>query len=89
MKMIERTCWCGKKFQARKVDVKRGYGNSCCKSHASIARERKLDRFGFQSGEGGTFRARKDGLPEHESLDSDYTAGMDCAESGWDGHKSN
>jgi len=23
--MIERTCWCGKKFQAREADVKRGW----------------------------------------------------------------
>ena len=38
--MVERTCWCVKKFQARVADVKRGWAKSCCKSHAAWKREK-------------------------------------------------
>ena len=48
--MIEQTCWCGVKFQAREADVKRGWAKACCKSHAAHAREKKLDRYGFRQG---------------------------------------
>lgn len=35
--MVDRTCmWCKKPFQARKVDVKRGWGNYCTKSCKAI-----------------------------------------------------
>ena len=39
--MVQQVCWCGKKFEAREADVKRGWGKSCCKKHAAKARERK------------------------------------------------
>lgn len=62
MPMIEKTCWCGVKFQAKEADVKRGWAKACCKSHAAHAREKKLDRFGFQRGESGTFSTRMEDL---------------------------
>lgn len=35
--MVARKClWCKKPFTARKVDVKRGWGNYCCKSCKAI-----------------------------------------------------
>jgi hypothetical protein len=39
--MVQRTCWCGKAFEARATDVRRGWGKSCCKKHAARAREAK------------------------------------------------
>ena len=39
--MVQQVCWCGKKFEAREADVKRGWGKSCCKKHAAKARGRK------------------------------------------------
>lgn len=86
MGMIEQTCWCGKKFQAREADVKRGWAKACCKSHAAHAREKKLDRFGFQRGESGTFHSRMADMREHAE-DADHRAGMYANEAGWDGHK--
>lgn len=62
MGMVERTCWCGKKFQAREADVNRGWAKACSKAHAAHAREKKLDRFGFQRGESGTFHSRMSDL---------------------------
>lgn len=32
-------CWCGTKYEARETDIKRGWGFSCCKSHAAIKRD--------------------------------------------------
>lgn len=86
MAMVEQTCWCGKTFQAREADVKRGWAKACCKSHAAHAREKKLDRFGFQRGESGTFHSR---MAERidSAKDADHRAGMDAVEDGWDGHK--
>ena len=78
MGMIERTCWCGTKFQAREADVKRGWAKACCKSHAAHAREKKLDRNDYKHG--GQKRQNDDEY-------SDHCAGMDCVEAGWDGHK--
>lgn len=80
--MVDQTCWCGKAFQARKADVKRGWGRACCKAHAAHAREKKLDRFGFQRGESGTFKSRMAELQSRRSNDD-----MDWDELGWDGHK--
>jgi len=78
MGMVDRVCWCGKKFQARSADVKRGWAKACSKSHAAVARERKLDRHDYKHG--GQKRQRD------EDCD-DYHAGLDCLEAGWDGHK--
>lgn len=39
--MVNQQCWCGKKFEARAADVKRGWGRACCKKHAARARELK------------------------------------------------
>ena len=87
MAMVEQTCWCGKTFQAREADIERGWAKACSKSHAAHAREKKLDRFGFQRGESGTFQSRHDELHQHNSREVDHNAGMDCIEAGWDGHK--
>lgn len=43
--LVERTCWCGTKFMAKKSDVKRGWGNSCNKSCAASAREKKTGNY--------------------------------------------
>lgn len=86
MSMVEQTCWCGKEFQAREADVRRGWAKACCKSHAAHAREKKLDRFGFQRGESGTFNSRMADLRDGGE-DADHRGGMDAQEAGWDGHK--
>ena len=39
--MVQQVCWCGKRFEARAADVKRGWGKACCKKHAARARELK------------------------------------------------
>ncbi len=80
--MVQQVCWCGKRFEARAADVKRGWGKACCKKHAAHAREKKLDRFGFQRGESGTFHSRMDELRSRgDSDDIDWEGG------GWDAHK--
>lgn len=84
MGTVERTCWCGKKFSAREADVKRGWAKACCKSHAAHAREKKLDRFGFQRGESGTFQSRVSDLT---NPGDEHSANLDAQEAGWDGHK--
>ena len=57
--LIERSCkWCGKLFMAKRADVKRGWAKCCSKSCSASFREKKLDRFGFRSGGGGTFESR-------------------------------
>lgn len=84
--MIEQMCWCGKTFQAREADIKRGWAKACCKSHAAHAREKKLDRFGFQRGESGTFHSCMAERREHAE-DAAHRSGMDAVEDGWDGHK--
>ncbi len=38
-KMVELICWCDKHYFAREADLKRGWGFSCCKSHAAIKRD--------------------------------------------------
>ena len=82
MGMIERTCWCGKKFNAREADVKRGWAKACCKSHAAHAREKKLDRFGYGRGESGRLSSRMSG-----DFDDWLDEAMYEAEIGWDAHK--
>ena len=79
--MVDMVCWCGKQYQACKADVKRGWGKACCKAHAAHAREKKLDRFGFQRGESGTFHSRMDELRSRGGDDIDWEGG------GWDAHK--
>jgi hypothetical protein len=37
--MLKLECWCGRKYEAREADIKRGWGFSCCKSHAAIKRD--------------------------------------------------
>ncbi len=38
-KLLEMICWCGGHYDAREADIKRGWGLSCCKSHAAIRRD--------------------------------------------------
>lgn len=45
MGMVERTCGCGKKFQAREADVKRGWAKSCSKACAARLREQKTGNY--------------------------------------------
>lgn len=58
MAIVTQTCACGTSFKAKSADIRRGWGKSCSKACAAIARERKLDRFGFQRGGSGTFHSR-------------------------------
>ena len=37
--MINMICWCGNKYKAKQADLNRGWGLSCCKSHAAIRRD--------------------------------------------------
>lgn len=72
MTLVERVCWCGKKFMARPADVRRGWAKACCKSHAAHVREKRLDRHGYRLSENGSAQ--------------DLDAG-DWEGSGWDAHK--
>lgn len=38
-KTVTLVCWCGLPYVARIADLKRGWGRSCCKSHAAIKRD--------------------------------------------------
>lgn len=38
-KMATMICYCGKEYEAREADLKRGWGLTCCKRHAAIRRE--------------------------------------------------
>lgn len=78
-KMVEQTCWCGTKFQAREADVKRGWGKSCCKSHASWRREKAKGPAGLIEKDRRRERAER----EYESDPGliDYEGGS------WDAHK--
>ncbi len=42
---VEMTCSCGKEYEARQADLKRGWGKSCSKSCASKKREKKTGNF--------------------------------------------
>lgn len=39
MAYIDLICWCGEEYAAKESDLKRGWGYSCCKSHAAIKRD--------------------------------------------------
>ena len=41
MNMIKMTCRCGKTYEAREADVKRGWGKSCSKRCAAVKRTRQ------------------------------------------------
>jgi len=45
MKMVEVTCRCGTKFQAREADVNRGWAKCCSKSCAATVREKKIGTY--------------------------------------------
>lgn len=45
MSKIQMTCVCGKEYQAREADLKRGWGKSCSKSCASKKREKKTGNY--------------------------------------------
>lgn len=85
MGMVTRTCWCGKQFQAREADVKRGWAKACSKSHAAHAREKQLDRFDYRHGGRNPFHNR--GTERAGPDDAVHDAGLDGLEAGWDGHK--
>lgn len=52
-KMVERKCkWCRKPFQARAVDVKRGWGLFCSKSCKAMKQEKRTGQYAaYVSGE--------------------------------------
>ena len=82
-KMVEQTCWCGTKFQAREADVKRGWGKSCCKSHASWKREKAKGPKGLIEKDRRIARAALMDSEEYEPrmMDEDD-------DPSWDAHKS-
>jgi len=45
MGMVERTCHCGNKFQAKSADVKRGWAKCCSKACAARLREQKTGNY--------------------------------------------
>ena len=79
-KMVERTRWCGTKFQAREADVKRGWGKSCCKSHASWRREKAKGPAGLKAKD-----ARRRALCEE--LGPYEIDPYDAEDPSWDAHK--
>ena len=81
MTTVKSICWCGKSFTAKSADVKRGWARCCCKSHAAHAREKRLDRFGFQKGESGDFQTRLDEMLSKRAAHSgqvDWKGGGDA-----------
>ena len=77
--MVERTCWCGKKFQARVADVKRGWAKSCCKSHAAWKREKAKGPAGL---------IEKDRRRERAEREYESDPGLiDYEDPSWDAHK--
>lgn len=74
MASVIRTCRCGKKFEARLVDIKRGWAKSCSKSCAAKKREKENDHQ----------YVRRVHIDDNERM---HAAAMDTVESGWDGHK--
>ena len=48
MQTITMTCQCGKTYQAREADVKRGWGKSCSKRCAAITRTKKESSGNFK-----------------------------------------
>lgn len=43
--MTTRTCHCGKQFQARTADVKRGWGKFCSKSCKAVEQEKRTGQY--------------------------------------------
>lgn len=43
--MVQRKCRCGKDFQARAADVKRGWGKFCSKSCKAVEQERRTGQY--------------------------------------------
>lgn len=43
--MTTRTCRCGKQFQARTADVKRGWGKFCSKSCKAVEQEKRTGQY--------------------------------------------
>lgn len=37
-KVVRMKCYCGKEYDARQADLNRGWGLTCCKSHAAVRR---------------------------------------------------
>lgn len=65
-KMVEVTCRCGEKFQARVADRARGWAKSCSKSCAASRREKKTGNY-------ARYMNRKRELEEHfEKNPRDY-----------------
>lgn len=79
----ERTCQCGRKYTARKADLKRGWGLSCSKTCAAIRRTHRERRGNFNIA-AATKKYQPHRLPSQESI---HQEAMDAVESGWDGHK--
>lgn len=74
--MTERRCrnpGCGKVFQARTADVKRGWAKFCSKSCKAVEQERR-------TGQHAAYKARRD------SYDDEHEAVGHIFESGYFGH---
>ena len=76
--MVQQVCWCGKKFEARAADVKRGWGKSCCKKHAARARElAKQSRERLQTLSEGYRKQREPDYMLHAHTIDEGMLGMD------------
>lgn len=64
---------CAKLFTASVADRKRGWARFCSKSCKAFAQEKKTGQY-------AAYQARR-------NSDTDFDAGMEAVEAGWDGHK--
>lgn len=74
--MVEQTCHCGKKFQAKPADIKRGWAKCCSKKCAARLREQK-------TGTHKRFCQSRDAAEKHESFESMFSNAhlfADCAD---------
>lgn len=80
---IERACdYCGKKYQADKRNLKRGWDLCCCKSHAAKKRERAKPTWNARDVSRNNFKRKHGCFPE------DYCDNrIEESDGSWDAHE--
>ena len=81
-RMVNRVCRCGKKFQARASDVKRGWGKFCSKKCKAIEQEGRTHQYAELKDN----NANDTGLAG-EIIDSLNRQKLEGTDGGWDAHK--
>ena len=76
-KMTERICRCGKKYMARTVDIRRGWGMSCSKRCAAKKRTRRECHGDFRIAEASArYPGRGYGRRDDYGFDAEHAAYM-------------